>query len=80
MKEKRLLMQIIQFQLRQDEDFIPLMQLLKAVNVVYSGSEADNLINSGQVLRNGTVETRKRAKITAGEEIRLLDFHISVTN
>ncbi len=80
MKEKRLLMQIIQFQLRQDEDFIPLMQLLKAVNVVYSGSEAAHLITSGQVLRNGTVETRKRAKITAGEEIRLLDFHISVTN
>lgn len=71
-------MQTIEFRLREGEEFIPLMQLLKAVNIVYSGSEAGRLITEGQVSRNGSVEMRKRAKIVAGEVITLLDYHISV--
>lgn len=59
----------IEFTLRQGEKYIPLNQLLKAVNLVYTGSEANLIISNGIVLRNGEKETRKRAKITAGEEI-----------
>ena len=57
------------FTLREGEDYIPLIALLKATDIVGSGSEAQEVVTAGMVLRNGEVETRKRAKITAGEVI-----------
>lgn len=71
-------MEKIQFTLRQGETFIPLIQLLKAVNVVYSGSEAQEVVTNGMVLRNGQVELRKRAKITAGEVITFQNYEILI--
>ena len=68
----------IEFTLREGEDFIPLISLLKATDVVYSGSEAQEVVTAGMVLRNGEVETRKRAKITAGEVIIFEGFEIFV--
>jgi ribosome-associated protein len=66
------------FTLRDGEDYIPLIALLKATGVVYSGSEAQEVVSAGMVLRNGEVETRKRAKITAGEVIVFQNFEIEV--
>ena len=66
------------FTLRPDEDYIPLIGLLKATDVVYSGSEAQEVVTAGMVLRNGEVETRKRAKITAGEVIVFENYEILV--
>ena len=71
-------MEKITFELHAGETFIPLIQLLKAVNIVYSGSEAQQVVSDGMVTRNGEVELRKRAKITAGETINFADFEISV--
>jgi ribosome-associated protein len=68
----------ISFTLREDETFIPLIALLKACDVVYSGSEAQEVVSAGMVLRNGEVETRKRAKITAGETIVFENYEIFV--
>ena len=68
----------IHFALREGEDFIPLISLLKACDVVYSGSEAQEVVTAGMVLRNGEVETRKRAKITPGEVVVFEDFEILV--
>lgn len=68
----------IDFALREDETFIPLIGLLKATGVVESGSEAQEVVTAGLVLRNGEVETRKRAKITAGEVIVFEGFEIFV--
>ena len=68
----------IVFTLREGEDFIPLISLLKACDVVYSGSEAQEVVSRGMVLRNGEVEYRKRAKITAGEVIVLENYEIFV--
>ena len=64
--------------MRDGEDFIPLIALLKATDVVASGSEAQEVVNAGLVLRNGEVETRKRAKITPGEVIVFENFEILV--
>ena len=66
------------FTLREGEDFIPLISLLKACDVVYSGSEAQEVVTAGMVLRNGEVEYRKRAKITAGEIIVFENYEIFV--
>ena len=68
----------ITFTLREGEDFIPLISLLKACDLVYSGAEAQEVVSEGMVLRNGEVETRKRAKITAGEIIVFEDYEILV--
>ncbi|MBO6025904.1 MAG: RNA-binding S4 domain-containing protein [Bacteroidales bacterium] len=68
----------ILFTLREGEDYIPLIALLKATDVVSSGSEAQEVVTAGMVLRNGEVEFRKRAKITAGEVIIFQNFEIEV--
>lgn len=56
------------FYLGQHE-FVALCDLLKLTAVVESGGQAKHLIESGQVQRNGVVETRKTAKIRTGEII-----------
>ncbi|MCQ2304690.1 MAG: RNA-binding S4 domain-containing protein [Bacteroidales bacterium] len=66
------------FTLRDGDEYIPLIQLLKAANVVYSGSEAQEVVAAGMVLRNGEVELRKRAKITKGETIVFQNYEITV--
>ncbi len=71
-------MEKIVFTLRNGEEFIPLISLLKATNVVYSGSEAQEVVTMGLVQRNGMIETRKRAKITSGEEVTFDRFVIQV--
>lgn len=69
----------ITFELRGGEDdFIQLIQLLKATNVVYSGSEAQEVVVQGMVRRNGEVELRKRAKIVAGDVIEFDIYRIEV--
>jgi ribosome-associated protein len=55
------------------EAYIELYKLIKILDLVDSGGEAKQLIEHGVVMRNGEVETRKRAKITAGEVITIGD-------
>lgn len=66
------------FTLREGDEFIPLIALLKATGVVESGSEAQEVVVAGMVLRNGEVELRKRAKITPGEVIVFQNYEIEV--
>lgn len=53
----------------EESDYIALCDLLKLAGLVESGGQAKALIAEGQVLRNGAVETRKTAKIRAGEVV-----------
>lgn len=71
-------MQTLTFQLREGEEFIPLISLLKVVNLVYSGSEAQEVVANGMVVRNGEVELRKRAKIIAGDVVEFQGYRIEV--
>ncbi len=68
----------IDFHLRNGEEYIPLISLLKAVNAVESGSEAQHVVISGLVNRNGNPEIRKRAKIRSGEEIEFENYLIRI--
>ena len=68
----------VSFTLRDDAAFIPLIALLKAAGVVATGGEAQEAVAAGMVLRNGEVETRKRAKIAAGEVVVFGNFEIYV--
>lgn len=72
-------MQRIEFELREDDNFIPLIALLKAVGVVESGSMAQDVVTAGLVKRNGEIELRKRAKITSGDIVEFEGHVICVS-
>ena len=51
---------------------VELFKVLKFEGIVGSGGEAKALIDDGQVLVNGEVETRKRKKLMSGDTIEAL--------
>lgn len=53
------------------EEYIELIKLLKATQIAESGAMAKILVENKEVLRNGEVELRKRAKIRKGETIEV---------
>jgi ribosome-associated protein len=55
--------------IREEDEFIKLGQLLKKVGMVSSGVEAKIVIQEGEVLVNGEVETRRGKKIYDGDEV-----------
>ena len=60
------------------DEYIELIKLLKATQVAEIGGMAKTLVENGEVLRNGEIETRKRAKILPGETIEALGETIKV--
>lgn len=48
-------------------EFIHLIQLLKAANIVQSGGEAQMMVSEGEVKYNGEVDYRKRLKVIRGD-------------
>lgn len=48
---------------------IELCQFMKFGGLTQSGGEAKQLISEGLVLVNGVVETRKRRKLSAGDQV-----------
>jgi ribosome-associated protein len=59
-------------------DYIPLIQLLKAANLVQTGGEAQIVVTEGEVKYNGQVDYRKRLKVKAGDIIEFRDQKIMV--
>lgn len=51
---------------------VELYKILKFESIVSSGGEAKSVIDDGQVLVNGMVETRKRKKIISGDIIEFM--------
>ena len=51
------------------EPFIQLDQFLKQQSIVGSGGEAKVLIQSGYISVNGEVETRRKRKLVAGDQV-----------
>lgn len=69
-------MQTIEFLL--EGDYIELLKLLKAVNIAQTGGHAKMIVDDELVVRNGEVETRRRAKIIKGD-ILVIDEEIEIT-
>ena len=51
------------------DEYIELFKLLKVLDLVDTGAQAKMIVADGYVTRNGEVETRKRAKIIAGDKL-----------
>ncbi|MDD4921171.1 MAG: RNA-binding S4 domain-containing protein [Bacteroidales bacterium] len=69
----------IYFKLRKNEEFIPLIQLLKIVNIAGSGGEAQAMVMSENVRLNGETELRKRAKIRVGDVVTAFGIEVTVS-
>jgi ribosome-associated protein len=50
-------------------DYIPMIQLLKAANLVQTGGEAQIVVTEGLVKYNGDVDYRKRLKVKKGDVV-----------
>ena len=54
-----------------DGEYIELMALLKAVGIAQTGGHAKMIVDEGNVIRNGEVELRRRAKCRKGDKIQI---------
>ena len=71
-------MQKVQFQLKGD--YIELLQLLKALDIAQTGGHAKMIVEDEQIIRDGDIELRKRAKIKRGELIQIgTDILVEIT-
>ena len=61
-----------------DQPTIHLDQFLKAHALVGTGGQAKLLIQDGQVLVNGEVETRRRRQLRQGDTVQLDDQELTV--
>ena len=59
-------------------EYIELIQLLKAIGLAQTGGHAKMIVEEEMVLRNGELETRKRAKLIVGDVIEVQDIRISL--
>ena len=59
-------------------DYIPLIQLLKAANLVQTGGEAQIVVTEGEVKYNGQVDYRKRLKVKKGDIVEFRGDKIKV--
>lgn len=57
----------------EPEITIQLDQFLKFVGLVATGGQAKVVIQGGEVLLNGKVETRRKKKLKAGDEVTFQD-------
>lgn len=69
---------MIEFKLREGEEFIPLCDLLKATGLCESGAVAKHMIADGLVQVEDVVDTRKRRKVRSGERVRFQGQEIQV--
>ena len=59
-------------------EFIPLIQLLKATDLVASGGEAQMVVTDGLVKYNGVIDYRKRLKVRKGDIVEFNNQKIRV--
>lgn len=50
-------------------DYIQMIQLLKATNLVATGGEAQIVVDQGLVTHNGNIDYRRRLKVKPGDVV-----------
>ncbi len=69
-------MEEIEFKI--EGEYIELIQLLKAVGLAQTGGHAKMIVDEEMVIRNGEIETRKRAKLIQGDVIEVDEYRITL--
>ncbi len=57
------------FNIKEDEEYIKLGQLLKAAGIADTGSESKEMILEGEVLLNGEVCLMRGKKVYSGDRV-----------
>lgn len=65
-------------QFKIEGDYIELIGLLKALGIAETGGHAKYIVGEELVVRNGEIETRKRAKLIPGDIIQIEDLTIEL--
>ncbi len=68
----------MQFQI-ENKEYIELNKLLKILNLVESGGQANMFITEGEAIVNNEIETRKRKKLRVGDIIEFNGYTIEIT-
>lgn len=66
------------FVLRPEDEFIPLINLLKLMGIAQTGGHAKIMVEEGEVKVNGEQEFRKRKKLRPGDVVELEDMTIEI--
>ena len=66
------------FELRNNEEFVPLNKILKIKQVAQTGGHAKVLIEDEAVSVNGEIETRIRRKMRKGDLISVEGIEIEI--
>jgi ribosome-associated protein len=59
-------------------EYIELLKLLKLARIAQTGGHAKIIVENGEVLRNGEIEFRKRAKLIKGDVIEVMGEKIAI--
>lgn len=70
--------QEFQFQLKQNEEYIQLNQLLQVIGVAQTGGHAKLMIQDQAIQLNGETETRVRKKLFVGDLISFEGTEIEI--
>jgi len=54
------------------QDYIELVKLLKLLRIAETGGHAKIIVEEGEVVRNGEIEYRKKAKLISGDIIEVM--------
>lgn len=60
------------------DDYIELIKLLKLLRIAESGGQAKQFVEDKQVLLNGVMELRKRAKVRSGDIVEVFEFVVKI--
>ena len=71
---------MMEIKLRPEDEFIKLGQALKLASLVSSGVEAKIVIQEGEVLVNGEVDTRRGRKLYPGDTFTYKNQTVKVTD
>ncbi|MFA9391452.1 MAG: RNA-binding S4 domain-containing protein [Prolixibacteraceae bacterium] len=61
-----------------DTEYIELIKLLKLMQIANSGGQAKLMVENGEVILNGILESRKRAKIRKNDVLEIFDMQIVI--
>ncbi len=66
------------FQLKDDQPYIQLNNLLQVLQIAQTGGHAKIIIQNEEVLVNGSIETRVRKKLIKSDEVQIAENHIVI--
>ena len=61
------------FQLKDDQPYIQLNNLLQVMQIAQTGGHAKIIIQNEEVLVNGSIETRVRKKLVKSDEVQIAE-------